>query len=76
MKPLPAVVVTKLKTAAAQPQNRRLKAIDESVKWARQHFPEFFMEAMAEEMPVQKTPTLEKWLSSLQNQLRLKEAIK
>lgn len=63
MKPLPTAVSTVLKSAARQPPERRAKAIDESVKWAKHKFPEYFKEDVAlEDLQDIGMPTLTNYL--------------
>lgn len=65
MKPLPAVVITKFRSAAAQPKNRRLKAIDASVRWAKEHFPEYFLPVRPKDLPPIGMPTLTNYMKQL-----------
>lgn len=67
MKPFPAVVVTKFKMAAAQPKERRLRAIDESVKWAKKYFPEYFRPATVADLPAIGMPTLTNYIKQLKS---------
>lgn len=67
MKPLPPAVRTVLKTAAEQPKERRVHAINRSVAWAKKYFPEYFQNVRVEDLPPIKMPTLTKYLETLKN---------
>lgn len=75
MKPLPPVVMTKLKMAADQPKERRLKAIDASIKWAKKYFPEYFVSVEPKDLPAIGMPTLTNYMKLLKT-LNIKDYIK
>lgn len=72
MKPFPPVVVTRLKMAAAKPKESRQRAIDESVKWAKKYFPEYFIPVGVQDLPPIVMPTLTNYMKQLKS-LTVKE---